>query len=215
MQNLTRDLGILFIVLFLLTLLWRRMSVRLEVPAIRRVDAAHASRFPASIDRRLEAPRPTDLRQLLQEMPQDCLSLLQSRHVSLMQSAPRGPLCVGARSEELRHLLAHVASIACLAMPRGGVLNVLAMADGPHALIEFMDVGIGGKEPLLAALFLHGSQLPNLPNLPESGLGPDVASCRRIVAAHGGHIDTAPSVWGGLGLAIRLPLPANEALVMH
>ncbi len=209
MQNLTRDIGILFIVLFLLTMLWRRMSAHLEAPVAHRAAVSRASRFPAGIDRQLEAPRPIDLRQLLLEMPQDCLSLLQPGHVSLRQSAPRGPLCVDARREELRHLLAHVASIACLAMPRGGVLNVLAMADGPQVLVEFMDVGIGGQEPLLAALFLHGSQAPRLPH---GGLGADVACCRRIVEAHGGHIEAAPSVWGGLGLAIRLPLLANAAL---
>lgn len=111
----------------------------------------------------------------------------------------------------LTQLLAHIVTIACQAMPRGGILTMLAATDHRHVVIEFMDADIARREPLLAALYLHGEASRSILGSIDSSLAASVSRCRRIVAGHSGHIDAAPSVSGGLGLVIGLPLHGMTA----
>ena len=59
---------------------------------------------------------------------------------------------------------------------------------------------------LLAALFLRGGASRSIQGSTDGSLAASVSGCRRIVAGHNGRIDARPSISGGLGLVIRLPL---------
>jgi two-component system sensor histidine kinase BaeS len=151
---------------------------------------------------------------LLDDLLRDRESLLRHSGIVLDQSAGHGGLYVNGRREELRQLLAHVLVMACRAMPRGGLLDVRATARDGQGVIEFLDARSGGQEPLLAALFRHGSDNPQGPGQVDEGLRACVASCQRIVDGHRGRIDAGSSgAAGGAGLTIRLPLAGRPVKV--
>jgi signal transduction histidine kinase len=189
MMALLANLGMALAGLLLVTAGWRSMmQARVQAPRAAGL-LRGLSALPGGVDWRREAPGVTDLRRLLDAM-----------------GTADAALRVMGRPQELRQLLAHVVGIACHAMPRGGVLNVITVIEGREIVIEFMDEDSGRREPLLAALFRHGSNSRPLPLDADSGLATRAASCRRIVAEHGGRIEMRPSRLGALGLFIRLPL---------
>ncbi|HEY2254988.1 MAG TPA: ATP-binding protein [Variovorax sp.] len=200
------NLGIALCALVVMTAFWRSMNARLQAPPPAANRLLRLSAFPPGVDLRREAPGVTDLRRLLDDMPGDCDPLLRSGDLRLALGTGAGPLRVMGRAQELRQLLAHVVGIACHAMPSGGILNVIALTEGRQIVVEFMDEGAGRREPLLAALYRHGSNSRPMPLDADSALATRVASCQRIVAEHGGRIDVLASRLGGLGLFVRLPL---------
>lgn len=211
---ITSNLGTAVIASLCMLFFWRSLNLRLASDAARPSGMAGPFVRPAvSLTLVREAQSTTDVRELLDETPQLCDALLRSGALTWSQNSVQGALQVVARRQELQQLLAHIVAIACHAMPRGGVLNVLALTRGDEAVIEFTDAGIDQQEPLLAGLFLHGSRTPQVAAHADSGLMISVASCRRIVDGHGGRIDLTPSAASGgrLALTIRLPLRAEAA----
>lgn len=207
MLTLASHVGIALTAYALMTILWRVMNARLGVEASGLGRRATTTGFGVSIDRRHEPPRATDLRMLLDELLQDGDSMLRNCDIALVSSIDRPVLSVNGRREELQQLLANVLVLACHAMPGGGLLKVRATARDGQVVMEFLDVGSGGKEPLLAALFRHGSSHPHGRDLMDDGLRASVAGCRRIVDGHCGLIHAAaPASADGPGLTISLPV---------
>jgi len=217
-MNLSFNLAVTLVALVLMTLFWRKLNLHLEAPpddqrkALRARHARRAAHAGIAIGLESEARSLVDLRRLLDDMPRQCESLLRSGGVGLVHQASNAALGVLARPAELRQLLDHVLAIACHAMPRGGVLRMRSAAEERHALVEFIDAGRGHPEPLLAALFEHGMRQPAAGA--AGSLAENVASCRRIVAAHDGRIGTSPALGSNLpALSIRLPLQHQAARV--
>jgi two-component system sensor histidine kinase BaeS len=209
-MHLGFPLVVVLVASVLLTRFWRTLDTRLAASAAGLDDALAELRDDLSmaIDRRLQPRRPVDLRRLLDEMPHDCEALLRGSGIALaIDSSLAIALPALGRGDELRQLLAHVAAIAVHAMPRGGVLKARLFAEERHARVEFTDVGAISPEPLLAALYLHGARQVLSGPLARGGLAAGVASCRRIVAAHGGCIDVRPSSDSAApAVSVRLPL---------
>ncbi|MDM0113338.1 hypothetical protein QTI66_14365 [Variovorax sp. J22R133] len=208
------NIGVAVMAVLSMAMLWRSLNARLALGASQPNGGSASPVPPADLDLDFsrDEQQPTDLRQLLDETPQHCHALLRSSEITWTQSVPKGALNVYARRQELQQLLAHVVAMACQAMPRGGVLNVVAVPQDTQAVIQFRDTGFDRQEPLLSGLFLHGSRALAGSGDADSILVAGVASCRRIVQEHGGCIEMAPLASSGeLALTIRLPLREDAA----
>lgn len=207
MLTLASHVGIAVTAYALMTILWRVMNARLDAESPGLGRRVTTTGLGASIDRWHEPPRATDLRVLLDELLQDGGSMLRNCDIALVPSIDRHVLSVNGRRDELQQLLAHVLVLACHAMPGGGLLKVRATARDGQVVMEFLDVGTGANEPLLAALFRHGSGNLHGLDLMDGGLRASVAGCCRIVDGHHGRIHAATPVSAdGPGLTICLPV---------
>ena len=153
-----------------------------------------------------------DLRQLLEEMPRASGAALRAAGIDVDQRLPDGALCVWADADELRRMLAHIARMACDAMPRGGVLRILARPEG--------DAGRGelhGLEPRIGTAAAGADLRSPLRRAAEDGPGPTARSARAPCCRGASPIATAaactprPRPLGGLGLTLRMPLAKLDA----
>jgi signal transduction histidine kinase len=94
-----------------------------------------------------------DLRQLLEEMPRASSTALRAAGIDIDQRVPNAALWVWGDAEQLRRMLAHIVRMVCDAMPRGGVLRILARAEGAQAAVSFMDSSLASEQPRLAPMF--------------------------------------------------------------
>jgi len=183
--------------------------------------------LPRVVARRVHAPSPPavlfepverhriDLRQLLEDMPRSSGETLRSAGVELEQQLPQAALCVWADADELRRMFAHIACIACDAMPRGGILKTLARTEGEHAVVSFMDSSLASEQPRLAQTFDRLAAARQEAASGDSEIRESVVLSRRIADRHGGRLYAAPSSLGGLGITFRMPLASVAATQAH
>lgn len=152
-----------------------------------------------------------DLRQLLEDMPRASSAMLRAAGIEIDQRLPDAALCVRADADALRRMLAHIVRLACDAMPRGGVLRILARAEGAQAAVSFMDSSLAAEQPRLAHMFDRLCAARQKADPAEGEIRESAALSRRIADRHGGRLYAAPSSLGGLGLTLRMPLANADA----
>ncbi len=96
----------------------------------------------------------------------------------------------------LQNLLANVSKHA-----GGGTAEVQAHLDGDDWVLEVIDHGRGIPPEAREQVFAAHTRLDR--SVPGSGLG--LATCRRVVEAHGGTIGLAETPGGGTTVLVRLP----------
>jgi signal transduction histidine kinase len=90
--------------------------------------------------------------------------------------------------------------------PDGGTIAVRGRADGPEAVIEVIDTGVGIDADTLPMIFDALVQGPTGIDRSQGGLGLGLALVRELAALHGGSV-TAHSEGAGKGCAFTLRLP--------
>jgi signal transduction histidine kinase len=166
---------------------------------------------PAAVHFEPVERRCIDLRQLLEEMPRASSAALRAAGIDIDQRLPDAALRVWADADELRRMLAHIVRLACDAMPRGGVLRVLARSEGAQAAVSFMDSSLASEQPRLAPMFDRLSAARQKADPADREIRESAALSRRIADRHGGRLYAAPSSLGGLGLTLRMPLAKLDA----
>jgi signal transduction histidine kinase len=93
--------------------------------------------------------------------------------------------------------------------PEGGTIAVRGRADGPEAVIEVIDTGVGIDADTLPMIFDALVQGPTGIDRSQGGLGLGLALVRELTALHGGSV-TAHSEGAGKGstFTLRFPLAA-------
>ncbi|RST55850.1 sensor histidine kinase [Variovorax sp. MHTC-1] len=152
-----------------------------------------------------------DLRQLLEEMPRASSAALRTAGIELDRRLPDAALWVWADAGELRRMLTHIVRLACDAMPRGGVLKILARFEGAQAAVSFMDSSLASEQPRLASMFDRLSAARQKTDPADREIRESALASRRIADRHGGRLYAAPSSLGGLGLTLRMPLASLDA----
>jgi signal transduction histidine kinase len=127
---------------------------------------------------------------------------------------PGGDLS-GAHADEalLRHIFSNLLTNAVKYSPEGSEVHFTARREGPDALFEVIDQGIGIPENERDRLFEAFHRCSNVAETPGTGLG--LVIVKRCVDLHGGslHIDSA--VGKGTTFTVRLPLFAHEIASLH
>lgn len=122
-------------------------------------------------------------------------------------SMPPAPLPVRCDPLRIEQVLANLVGNAIKYSPKGGPIEVaLARQDG-HAVVTVSDQGPGiapEDRPHLFEPFRRGTRVRGI-----AGLGLGLAVARRIVEAHGGHIELDPAPRTGSAFRVRLPTTAD------
>ena len=115
-------------------------------------------------------------------------------------------LCAQLDARRILQLLENLFQNCCRYTDAPGRVPITARRDGAQALLTIADSGPGVADDELVLLFepLHRAERSRSRASGGAGLG--LAICRRIVLAHGGHIEARPALLGGLAIQIRLPL---------
>jgi signal transduction histidine kinase len=147
------------------------------------------------------------------EVARRCVEMfaeVSSAH-QVMLTGPEAPAPVDADPFRLEQVLVNLLENAIKYSPAGGPVMVDVGTRGGEVLLEVSDRGEGISPAQLGQLFQpfrRGDQ-PHA-GVPGAGLGLSIV--RRIVTAHGGHIDVESAVKVGTTFRVRLPRPEDAAL---
>jgi signal transduction histidine kinase len=119
-------------------------------------------------------------------------------------------LWIAADPTRLEQIFDNLLHNAIKYTPAGGVIRVLARADGGDALIEVADSGVGIDADTLPMIFDALVQGPTGIDRAQGGLGLGLALVKELTAMHGGSV-SAHSAGAGLGAAFTLRFPLAEA----
>ncbi|WP_286663136.1 hypothetical protein [Variovorax flavidus] len=144
-----------------------------------------------------------DMREMVGQMSESLGDRLKAAGIAVDLRIPSDPLTVFLDRSGMQEVLTKVADLACRIMPAGGTLQLLARADGPYAVINFMDQ-TPSEEPRLGLCFSAAPARRDDTAHAESIANVDL--CERIVGDNGGRIYASPSPLGSLGVTLRLPL---------
>jgi len=100
----------------------------------------------------------------------------------------------------MRRVLTNLILNAVQAMPRGGKLTIRVSKSGETILISVRDTGRGIPDEILPKLFNP------LFTTKAKGQGLGLATCKRLVEAHGGRITVESQVGKGTTFTVNVPL---------
>ncbi|MDM0109036.1 hypothetical protein QTH97_29115 [Variovorax sp. J22R24] len=194
-------IGAAIVAVLLIAVFWRLLRKRATASDTGSPDEAAAIAWTAGARSR------ADICQVMHEESESLGERLRAAGMSMELRPCARPLHVRLDPSGLRVLLAQVVDLACRVMPSGGTLQMLVRADGPHAVVNFMDLVPEAHERRLGRCFNEASAFRSNRRhgrdaLPLAG----VALCARIAGEHQGRIYAAPSPLGSLGITLRLPL---------
>jgi two-component system sensor histidine kinase BaeS len=106
----------------------------------------------------------------------------------------------------IRQLLENLVGNGVKYSPDGGEIVIRVRAEGPEAILEVSDQGIGIPRADLPLLFSRFHRAANVDDRQFQGMGLGLYFCRAIVEAHGGTISVTSEIGTGTTFQVRLPL---------
>jgi signal transduction histidine kinase len=174
---------------------------RLQGECQRLVDVSNDFlRFARIKDLKLE---PADLAEVVDEMVDFFDPTARGSGIDIKLYLPADLPHVALDRELFKQALLNLMLNAQQAMPEGGTLTIQAEIRSGELCLSLIDTGQGMAPEVLSKVFR-----PFFSTKPGgSGLG--LATTRKIVQAHGGHIDVQSEVGRGTKFTICLPAPAR------
>ncbi|MER3415256.1 MAG: two-component sensor histidine kinase [Gemmataceae bacterium] len=149
--------------------------------------------------------QPTDLHELLVETVEFFLPTARQAGVQIKTFLPANLPVLPLDRELFRQAVINVLLNAAQAMPEGGELTIQAEVRPDTVLLSFIDTGVGMTHDVLQQIFK-----PFFTTRPNgSGLG--LPTTRRIVEAHGGHVEVQSEPGRGTKFTMFLPIPRQLA----
>ncbi len=143
---------------------------------------------------------PCDLRAVVAASADLVRARARQQGVTLDVRQPDAPLTADVDRGQITTVLVNLFLNALDAMPRGGRLEVIAVADGGAALLRVADTGPGLAPAVVPRLFT-----PFVSTKP-TGTGLGLSISRRILEEHGGAIGAGNRPEGGAVFTVTLPL---------
>jgi PAS domain S-box-containing protein len=189
-------------------------EVQAPISMIRR-QTAHLSRL---VDDLLDVSRITQGRIQLQREPIDLASVIaqaietvaplirEKRQDLSVISRQFQPLYVNGDSARLVQCAVNVLTNAAKYTDAGGHITIETRVEGPHAVIETADDGIGLSAELLPRVFELFVQGDRTLDRAQGGLGIGLSVVQRLIEMHGGEVKARSDGLGkGASFVIRLP----------
>ncbi len=136
-------------------------------------------------------------------------SLIEARGHRLAVSLPEEPVWLDADPLRLAQVLSNLLNNAAKFTDPGGRIGLTASREGPFAVLEVSDTGMGISPQLLPRIFDLFAQEQSSLERSEGGLGIGLTLARRLVEMHGGALSAA-SDGVGRGSLFRVRVPAGE-----
>jgi CheY-like chemotaxis protein len=130
------------------------------------------------------------------------------KHVRL--ETQLGSAVISVDRGRLRQVLYNLLSNAIKFTPEGGTVTLSATVDAGGARISVADTGVGIAPADQAHVFEQFRQVGNV-ELRQGGTGLGLALTRRLVEAHGGHIELESMLGVGSRFTVVLPASPPEA----
>jgi len=137
-------------------------------------------------------------------------ALMESTGHVVEESIAEGLVVVGD-GDRLTQAVGNLLSNAARYTPEGGRVRVRVLRDGPHAVIEVADSGIGIDEADRERVFTRFWRADQARARASGGLGIGLAVVKEIVDRQSGGVGIGPSDLGGTSVWIRLPLSGRRA----
>jgi signal transduction histidine kinase len=149
------------------------------------------------------ARQPVDLVELARSVVAEHQQAAEERHISV---EARVPEVAGTWDRtRLERVLANLLSNAIKYSPAEGEITIVVGRDGPWAVLEVRDQGIGIPAQDLPNIFERFHRAENVAaKIPGTGIG--LAAVREIVEQHGGSISVRSREGVGTTFTVRLPL---------
>jgi signal transduction histidine kinase len=134
----------------------------------------------------------------------------QSHHI-VTDIAPDLPDIIVADEDKLNQILANLLGNAIKYSPAGGTVRVVALPEGPAAImIRVQDEGVGLTPEQCSQLFQRYERIErdDIRNIPGTGLG--LFLVKNLVELHGGEIAVESEPGKGSVFIVRLPIEAQQ-----
>lgn len=151
--------------------------------------------------------RSLDVCDVLQQAREMVQPLMSERLHKLSIDGRPSPLLVSGDYDRLVQVFVNILTNAARYTPEGGLVTVVATAEGEEAVIRVTDNGIGIPPDKLSAIFELFTQANTTSEGAQLGLGIGLALARDLVVLHGGTIQArSPGIGNGSEFIVRLPL---------
>lgn len=148
---------------------------------------------------RLELARPVEM------AIESSRALMESTGHTLEEIVDPGVAVLG-NPDRLTQAVSNLLSNAARYTPSGGRVRIRVLAEGPDAVIEVADSGIGIPDEDRPKVFTRFWRADPARSRASGGLGIGLAVVREIVERHNGKVGVYSSDLGGASFVIRLPL---------
>ena len=155
--------------------------------------------------------KPIDLAKVIADALAAAQPSAQAAHLSVRAPEPGGPLTVNGDAAQLEQVITNLLSNAIKYTPGGGRIAVIATAEGPHAVIQVTDTGIGISEADQKRLFTRFVRASNAVTRQIPGTGLGLVIVKTIVDRHKGEVAMHSTEGTGTTVTIRLPLAVPGA----
>ncbi len=153
-------------------------------------------------------PEQVDLRQIVLDVADECHAQAAARSQTCVVDVPDVPVELPGRPEELRWMLANLATNAMKYSNDGGQINVRLAREGESIRVVVADEGIGISQADQENLFREFFRSTNPEALSRPGTGLGLSIVDRIVQRHSGRIEFASEL--GRGTTVTVTLPALD-----
>lgn len=134
-------------------------------------------------------------------------SQVQSNQLNISFTRNGNPLYVFADRVRLEQCIGNLLSNAAKFTDAHGTVSVRLFVDGPHAVVEVKDSGIGIAPEFLPHVFDLFAQSERALDRAEGGLGVGLSVCKQLIEMQGGSVSaTSEGIGRGSTFTLRVPL---------
>ena len=192
-------------------LVWCHDVIERQADQLKRLvdDLLDVSRITqGKIQLRLES---IDLGRVIAGAVETSAPLINAQRHELRVTLPETPIALQGDIWRLTQVVANLLNNAAKYQNEEGLIELVAHAEGPEAVITVRDRGIGLSYEMLSEAFELFAQGERTPDRTQGGLGIGLSLVKKLVELHGGSVSAA-SDGPGLGseFVVRLPRLDSE-----
>jgi signal transduction histidine kinase len=187
-------------------LVWCHDVIERQADQLKRLvdDLLDVSRITqGKIQLRLE---PIDLEQVIGGAVETSAPLIDAQRHELRVNLPETPIVLRGDVSRLTQVVANLLNNAAKYQNEEGLIELVACAEGPEAVITVRDRGIGLSHEMLSEAFELFAQGERTPDRTQGGLGIGLSLVKKLVELHGGSVSaTSDGPGRGSEFVVRLP----------
>lgn len=152
-----------------------------------------------------------DLKELVEVAQQAFQHQAQQAGLEIQLNTPTNAVEIWADHGRIKQLVSNIIHNACKYTDSCGHIAIKLTTQAGDAILLIEDTAPGVPSDSYHKLFDHLYRVESSRNRTTGGSGLGLAICKRIVDAHQGTIQAAPSLLGGVAIRIELPLMEASA----
>ena len=148
---------------------------------------------------------PVNLTAMIQSCVTEHQETAAGRKILLETPEDPGEVHVNADEEGVRQILDNLVDNALNYTPEGGHVSVLGRCDGPMAIVEVRDTGIGIASELLPRVFERFFRVDKARSRELGGTGLGLSIVKHLAQSFAGEVDVESRVGEGTVFTVKLP----------